>query len=46
MILCSKKGIRTDCGGCFRFRYDPSKRIPVRPKSLDFQKYDEEDYSL
>ena len=46
LILCSKKGIRTDCGGCFRFRYDPSKRIPVRPKALDFQKYDEEDYSL
>lgn len=46
MILCSKKGIRTDCNGCFRFHYDPSKRIPVRPKALDFQKYDEEDYSL
>ena len=31
---------------CRKFRYDPCKRIPSKPKPLDFQKYDEHDFSL
>lgn len=45
-VLCSKKGIVSSCGGCRKFTYDPCKRIPPRPKALDFSKYDEEDFSL
>ena len=45
-ILCAKKGIRNDDQGCMRFRYDPCKRIPVRAKTMDFSKYDQEDFSL
>ena len=45
-ILCARKGIREDTGSCFRFKYDPLKRVPSKMKALDFSKYDEEDYSL
>ena len=45
-MLCSKKGPVSILHKCLSFRYDPCKRIPVRPKALDFSKYDEEDYSL
>lgn len=45
-ILCVKKGICPMDGKCFRFRYDPCKRIPLKQKPLDFSKYDQEDFSL
>lgn len=45
-ILCSKKGIRALPNKCMKFRYDPTKRIPVKPKTMDFHKYDNEDFSL
>ena len=45
-ILCAKCGIRSDDTGCMRFRYDPCKRIPHRAKTMDFSKYDQEDFSL
>lgn len=45
-ILCTKKGLRTQEDKCWRFRYDPCKRIPRKAKALDFSKYDQEDYSL
>lgn len=45
-ILCIKKGLRQEDEHCFRFRYDPCKRIPVKAKALDFSRYDDEDYSL
>lgn len=45
-FLCSKKGFRSQDESCFRFRYDPCKRIPSKAKALDFSKYDQEDYSL
>lgn len=44
--LCAKKGIKNENDKCFRFRYDPYKRIPAKAKALDFSKYDREDYSL
>lgn len=46
LILCSKKGMVTPDVKCRAFRYDPCKRIPSKPKVLDFAKYDQEDYSL
>lgn len=45
-VLCVKKGIMPMDGKCMKFKYDPCKRVPVKPKSLDFSKYDEEDFSL
>jgi hypothetical protein len=46
LILCIKKGVVPCDGGCWRFSYDPNKRIPPRAKPLDTTKYSEEDYSL
>ena len=46
MMLCAKKGIVPHCDNCRKFRYDPFKRVPPRPKALDFTKYDEDDFSL
>lgn len=45
-ILCAKKGIRSADGKCRKFKYDACKRIPSKPKALDFEKYNEYDYSL
>lgn len=45
-VLCAKKGVQNADGQCFRFRYDPYKRIPRKARALDFSKYDEEDFSL
>lgn len=45
-ILCAKKGLNANSKKCRKFCYDPTKRIPVKPKAMDFQKYEQEDYSL
>lgn len=45
-ILCCKKGMKTLDDKCRRFKYDPTKRIPMKAKALDFAKYDEHDFSL
>ncbi len=46
LILCVKRGAVDGSKPCRRFSYDPCKRIPSRQKALNFQKYNEEDYSL
>ncbi len=46
MMLCAKKGIVVISEDCRKFRYDPFKRIPAKPKALDFSKYEEDDFSL
>lgn len=46
MMLCAKKGIVAICGDCRKFRYDPFRRVPAKPKALDFSKYDGDDFSL
>lgn len=45
-ILCVKKGLRSSEQKCWRFQYDPCKRIPPKAKALDFSKYNEDDFSL
>ena len=45
-VLCIKKGVVPAHGKCRKFCYDPCKRIPVKAKALDFDKYNKEDYSL
>ncbi len=44
--LCVKRGVVSMCGKCRKFRYDPCKRIPPKPKAPDFSKYDKEDFTL
>ncbi len=46
LMLCAKKGIVIPTDDCRKFRYDPFKRVPAKPKALDFSKYDEDDFSL
>lgn len=44
--VCTRKGIVPADGECFRFRYDPLKRVPSRQKAKDFLACDELDFSL
>lgn len=45
-ILCIKRGVMPFDGKCRKFDYDPCKRTPPKPKALDLEKYNNEDYSL
>ena len=45
-VLCTKKGVVPVDSKCRKFSYDPCKRIPQKQKALDFNKYDDVDYSL
>jgi len=45
-ILCVKKGVVSANGQCRKFSYDPCKRVPAKPKAVDFQQFDDKDYSL
>lgn len=45
-FLCVKKGVVSAAKKCRKFSYDPCKRIPMKAKALDFNKYSEEDFSL
>ena len=46
MVICRKKGIRPEADHCRKFRYDPLKRTPPKPKLADFEQYDNRDFSL
>ena len=45
-VLCAKKGVKDRYSKCRKFCYDPCKRIPSKPKAMDFSKYETYDYSL
>lgn len=45
-VLCAKRGQIDNPEKCRKFRYDPFKRIPCKPRAIDFSRYDEEDFSL
>lgn len=45
-VLCTKKGVTATRENCRKFVYDPTKRIPVKAKAVDFSKFEEYDYSL
>lgn len=42
-VLCTKRGVVALERGCRKFSYDPCKRIPLKSKALDFDKYNQED---
>lgn len=46
LTICRKKGIRQDTDKCRKFKYDPLRRVPPRPKTPDFSRYDDRDFSL
>lgn len=45
-ILCSRKGFRTESDSCWKFRYDPCKRIPKKAKAMDFSRFDNDNFTL
>lgn len=45
-MLCTKRGVVSADSACRKFRYDPFRRVPPRPKAMDFKKYEEDDFSL
>jgi hypothetical protein len=46
LALCTKRGVVSAERKCRKFRYDPLKRVPAKPRALDFGKYVKEDFSL
>ena len=46
LYLCVKRGVVQDTEKCRKFKYDPCKRVPAKPKAFDFSKYDDMDFSL
>jgi hypothetical protein len=44
-VLCAKKGVVT-CEKCRKFRYDPTKRIPLKAKAPNFDLYEQSDFIL
>lgn len=45
-MICQKCGVVPVDHHCRRFRYDPLKRVPSRPKQQDLSLYEQKDYSL
>ncbi len=45
-VACEYKGIVDASGHCFRFSYDPLRRVPPRPAALKPKQYSEEDFQL
>ena len=45
-VLCLKRGVVSTDSSCGKFSYDPCKRVPAKMKALDFEQYNNEDYSL
>ena len=45
-IACLKKGVMAPGDHCSAFVYDPLKRVPAPPASVDFSHLKEEDFVL
>jgi hypothetical protein len=45
-VGCIKRGIVSPGGQCKKFKYDPLKRSPAHPASLDSERFSEEDFTL
>jgi len=45
-ILCTKHGVVDADRACRKFEYDPCKRIPAKPKAVNFSQYTEDDFKL
>ena len=45
-VVCPKKGVMSAGSHCRSFRYDPLKRVPTPPVTLNLDKLKDEDFSL
>ena len=45
-MICKKCGIVPSTHHCRRFRYDPLKRIPPKPKAKECDQFQNADFSL
>ena len=45
-VICSRKGVVAVEYHCFRFRYDPFKRVPPRPVKLETSRLKPEDFAI
>ena len=45
-VACSRKGVVDGADHCRHFRYDPLRRVPPRPASLDTKTHSPEEFSL
>ena len=45
-VACVKRGVVEDTESCPAFRYDPLRRVPPRPASIDPKAHSPEDFSL
>lgn len=45
-VACSRKGVMDSADSCRHFRYDPLRRVPPRPASLDPKAHSSEEFSL
>ncbi len=45
-LACPKHGVVPEGFHCAAFRYDPLKRKPPRPASVDFSKLSDEDFTI
>jgi len=43
---CRYKGVVDATGHCFRYAYDPLRRVPPRPAALKTEQFKEEDFTL
>ena len=46
VVLCAKLGLCKETDQCGYFQYDPLKRIPPRPASPNFERFQDEDFQL
>ncbi len=45
-VLCKKRGVMAPGNACPAFRYEPLKRVPVRPVVPDLSRWKDEDFTL
>lgn len=45
-VGCARKGVVDSAGHCRHFCYDPLKRVPPRPVTIDESKHSAEEFSL
>ena len=45
-VVCPRKGVVAMEYCCRRFRYDPFKRVPPRPVTLETSRLKEEDFAI
>ena len=44
--FCVNRGIMSSAGSCGKYRYEPTKRIPMPLPRINENKYTEEDFEL